>query len=368
MVTQSVKSVKSCINSPAIFWKGMPQVKSIAVEVNEQLKTQDPKETIKDYVHLDHSVLESSTLNTKLKFQEKGSKYVLNEVLSKTKDPRLFIFPCRLGDSKPFDTLVDLGSNVNLIPLCLYRTLNIGLLEGTDSTLVLADGSKAYPIGLVRNVKVQIISLKLLDNFYVVDIKKDPTCLLLVGRGFLATANAIIDCKGAKIVVGEGLNKSTYRAIQQEFCDEEESDWTTVVRRPFYGPRNDDIIIGLKKPCYLEDEYVYMCQPEESYIIRDAELNPFKDHLVFRKMIDFLGTIPINLKGNKWKPESEFDDKWDWKRPPKESDGEWHVKIEIMDPDGRHFNKTFRTMPTTRKLSSKSNPSDILDLRHFHDD
>ncbi|GKB00211.1 reverse transcriptase domain-containing protein, partial [Tanacetum coccineum] len=100
------------------------------------------------------------------------------ECHKEVKDPRLFILPWRLGDSKPFDTLADLWSNMNLIPLCLYRTLNIGLLEGTNSTLVLADGSKAYSIGLVRNVEVQIGALKLLDDFYVVDMKQDPTCPL----------------------------------------------------------------------------------------------------------------------------------------------------------------------------------------------
>ncbi|GKA39451.1 hypothetical protein Tco_0732002 [Tanacetum coccineum] len=47
-------------------------------------------------------------------------------------DPGLFTLPCRLGDSKPFDTLADLGSCVNIIPLYLFKKLNIGLLEETD--------------------------------------------------------------------------------------------------------------------------------------------------------------------------------------------------------------------------------------------
>ncbi|GJT15118.1 hypothetical protein Tco_0873824 [Tanacetum coccineum] len=37
---------------------------------------------------------------------------------------------------------------------------------------------------------------------------KDPETLLLVGRGFLATANAVIDCRMAKIAVGEGITRS----------------------------------------------------------------------------------------------------------------------------------------------------------------
>ncbi|GKF00581.1 MAK10-like protein, partial [Tanacetum coccineum] len=111
----------------------------------------------------------------------------------------------RLGDSKPFDTLADLGSCVNIIPLYLFKKRNIRLLEKTDHIFGLADGTKSYPIGIVKDVEVHIGKLKLLNDFYVIDMKKDPETPLLVGRGFLATANAVINCRMAKIAVGEGI-------------------------------------------------------------------------------------------------------------------------------------------------------------------
>nr|GEY53873.1 hypothetical protein [Tanacetum cinerariifolium] len=40
------------------------------------------------------------------------------------------------------------------------------------------------------------------------DDSKDPTCPLLVGRGFLATASVVIDCKKAKIAVREAVTRS----------------------------------------------------------------------------------------------------------------------------------------------------------------
>ncbi|GKE30929.1 hypothetical protein Tco_1446313, partial [Tanacetum coccineum] len=52
----------------------------------------------------------------------------------------------------------------------------------------------------------------------------------------------------------------------------------------------------------------------------DAEVNPFKDVLVFRKMVEFLGAIPINLKGNMWESEDLIENPIDWNRPPKEGD------------------------------------------------
>ncbi|GKB31626.1 reverse transcriptase domain-containing protein [Tanacetum coccineum] len=114
-------------------------------------------------------------------------------------DPGLFSLPCRLGDSKPFNTLVDLGSCVNIIPFYLFKKLNIRLLEETDHIFGLANGTKSYPVGIVKDVEVHIGKLKLLNDFYVIVMKKDLETPLLVGKRFLATANAVIDCRMAKI-------------------------------------------------------------------------------------------------------------------------------------------------------------------------
>ncbi|GKD10175.1 hypothetical protein Tco_1189860 [Tanacetum coccineum] len=167
-------------------------------------------------------------------------------------DPELFTLPCRLGNSKPFDTLANLGSCVNIILLYLFKKLNIELLEETDHIFGLVDGTKSYPVGIVKDVEVQIGKLKLLNDFYVIDIKKDPETPLLLGIELLATANAII------------LQKSQNSGAQT----------------PYYA-RKDFL------DCHLPGEW-------ETAI--DAELNPFKDVLVFRRMVEFLGAIPINLK------------------------------------------------------------------------
>ncbi|GKA37822.1 MAK10-like protein [Tanacetum coccineum] len=143
----------------------------------------------------------------------------LNLPVLEMEDPILFTLPCRLGDSKPFDT--DLGSYVNIIPLYLFKKLNIGLLEETDHIFGLADGTKSYPVGIVKDVEVHIGKLKLLNDFYVIDVKKDPKTLLLVGRGFLAIVNAVIDCRMAKIAVGEGITRSVFRVKGVDLGEEE---------------------------------------------------------------------------------------------------------------------------------------------------
>ncbi|GJZ67650.1 MAK10-like protein [Tanacetum coccineum] len=191
--------------------------------------------------------------------------------------------------------MADLGSCVNIIPLYLFKKLNIGLLEEIDHIFRLANGTKSYPIRIVKYVEVHIGKLKLLNDFYVIDMKKDPETPLLVGRGFLATANAIIDCRMAKIAVGEGITRSIFG------------------------------VKGVDLDCHL---------PGEWEISRDVELNPFKDTLVFRRMVEFIGAIPINLKCNMWESEDLIKKPINWDKPPKNGDGAWHAKIRLIDPDG----------------------------------
>ncbi|GKA36726.1 MAK10-like protein [Tanacetum coccineum] len=241
----------------------------------EPQQPEEPKPTLEDEfqdLHLNLSVLEvlahapiyNDILDKyieSLELGKNGSAFVQGEIPMKIEDPRLFTLPCRLGDLKPFDTLVDLRSCVKIIPLYLFKKLNIGLLEETDHIFRLPYGTKSYPIRIVKDVEVYIGKLKLLNDFYVIDIKKDPETPLLVGRGFLATANAVIDCRIARIAVGEGITRSVF------------------------GVKGVDL--GARTPYYARKDFLDCHLPGEWEIARDAKLNPFKDTLVFRRMVEF---------------------------------------------------------------------------------
>ncbi|GKC26001.1 hypothetical protein Tco_1028151 [Tanacetum coccineum] len=171
----------------------------------------------------------------------------------------------------------------------------------------------------MKNVEVYVGKLKLLEDFYIIDIEKDPACPLLVRRGFLATASAIIDCKKAKITVGEGVTRSIFEV--------------------------KEIGLGARPSYYLEKDFMNDHLLGELEIARDAELNPFKDVLMFKKMVEFLEAILINLKRNMWESEDLIEKKIDWKRPPKERDGALHIRIDMIDPDGENFNRIFQQFP-----------------------
>nr|GEY95186.1 hypothetical protein [Tanacetum cinerariifolium] len=187
----------------------------------------------------------------RLELGKNGSAFIQGEMPEKMEDLTLFTLPCRLGESKPFDTLADLGSCVDIIPLYLFKKLKIKLLEETDHVFGLADGTKSYPVGIVRNIEVHIGKLKFLNDFYVINMEKDPTTPLLVGRGFIATANAVIDCRKAKIAVEEGITRSIFEVKGIDPGEEEAPYWTMLSKRESYKPRPSSDGIGAQPRYYV---------------------------------------------------------------------------------------------------------------------
>ncbi|GKB07871.1 MAK10-like protein [Tanacetum coccineum] len=158
-------------------------------------------------------------------------------------NPGLFTLPCRLRDSKPFNTLADLGSCINIIPLYLFKKLNIGLLEEIDHIFGLADGTKSYLVGIVKDVEVHIGNTKTINlDFYVLNMKRDPKTPLLVGRRFLSTAKAVIDCRMAKIAMGEGITRSVFSVKGIDLGEEETAYWTTLGKRLYLMRRSLEVL------------------------------------------------------------------------------------------------------------------------------
>ena len=93
--------------------------------------------------------------------------------------------------------LLDLGSNVNLLPYSVYKQLGLGELNPTSITLSLAHRSIKIPKGTVEDVLIQVDKLYYPVNFVVLDI--EPVAIgtnyvpIILGRPFLATSNVIIN-------------------------------------------------------------------------------------------------------------------------------------------------------------------------------
>ena len=92
---------------------------------------------------------------------------------------------------------------MNLMPYSVYKQLGLGELKPTNITLSLADRSVKIPKGMVEDVLVKIDKFYYPVDFVVLDtepISSEPNHVpIILGRPFLATTNAIINCRNGVI-------------------------------------------------------------------------------------------------------------------------------------------------------------------------
>ena len=99
--------------------------------------------------------------------------------------------------------LLDLGASVNLLPYSMYRQLGLGELKPTSITLSLADRSIKIPKGTIEDVLIQVDKFYYPVDFVVLDTKSVAEGAnyvpIILGRPFLATSNAVINCRNGVV-------------------------------------------------------------------------------------------------------------------------------------------------------------------------
>ena len=130
---------------------------------------------------------------------EQVSSIIQSKYPVKYKDPGSPTISVNIGGNSIDKSLLDLGASVNLMPYSVYKQLGLGELKPTNITLSLAYRSVKIPKGMVEDVLVKIDKFYYLVDFVVFDtepITNEPNHVpIILGRPFLATANAIINCR-----------------------------------------------------------------------------------------------------------------------------------------------------------------------------
>ncbi|GJZ34933.1 hypothetical protein Tco_0580750 [Tanacetum coccineum] len=129
--------------------------------------------------------------------------------------------------------------------------------------------------------------------------------------------NPIMDKYDGQIAVGEGIIRSIFSVKGVDLGEEEAPYWTTLGKRESYKPHPSSDGVGTQILYYVRKDFLNCHFPGECEIARDAEINPFKDVLVFGRMVEFLRAIPINLKSNMWESEYLINNPINWNKPPK---------------------------------------------------
>ena len=128
---------------------------------------------------------------------EQVSAIIQSKTPVKYKDPGSPTISVNIGGTCIDKALLDLGASVNLLPYSVYKQLGLGEIKPTNITLSLVDRSVKIPKGVVEDVLVKVDKFYYPVDFVVLDtrpIASGPNHMpIILGRPFLATANAIIN-------------------------------------------------------------------------------------------------------------------------------------------------------------------------------
>jgi hypothetical protein len=142
---------------------------------------------------------------------EQVSSQIQHNTPPKFKDPGTPTISCVIGNTKIERTLRNLGAGVNLLPYSVYQQLGLGELKPTSTVLQLADRSIKKPRGIVEDVLIKVDKFYYPVDFIVLDTEPVPypnkQILVILGRLFLATTNACINCHTGVMKISFGNMK-----------------------------------------------------------------------------------------------------------------------------------------------------------------
>ncbi|XP_021975436.1 uncharacterized protein LOC110870562 [Helianthus annuus] len=158
----------------------------------------------------------STVPNTKFNETLLTSSYQMNSGLEKDaevendKEYGAPIVPIRVGKLKIPHALLDYGASMSVLPGDLYEMYDFGPLQDEDTMASLADESWRRPRGIVKNVMIRLGELEYPVDFLVLDYATTEMASqqrVILGRTFLYTANAQINCRDGIIIMTEKSRK-----------------------------------------------------------------------------------------------------------------------------------------------------------------
>ncbi|XP_058783841.1 uncharacterized protein LOC131658579 [Vicia villosa] len=118
----------------------------------------------------------------------------------KKKDLGAVAIPCTINDKMFKKVLIDSGSSVSLMPLSIFRKLEIGKISESETKLKFADHTiKSY--GIAEDVLVEIHNFVFPVDFHIMDIHEDEETHILFRRPFLLISRCNLDLEKGTLMV-----------------------------------------------------------------------------------------------------------------------------------------------------------------------
>ena len=225
---------------------------------------------------------------------ENVSAIINHRMPDKYKDPGSPTISCIIRDYRVKHALLDLGVSVNLIPFSVYEQLGLGELKPTKTTLQLADRSIRIPRGVLEDVLVQVDKVYYPVDFIVLDTRPTvnigPQIPVILGRPFLATSNAIINCRSGVIQMSFGnmtIELNAFNIDNQQEDEDEEVHEINMINSivedeslsPFYfGPLDELVTHSLDENDNMIRDMVTLFESVSAYDVsreKDVETIPF---------------------------------------------------------------------------------------------
>ncbi|GKA23920.1 MAK10-like protein [Tanacetum coccineum] len=214
------KSIKTPKNEEAMEAPGsQPVVYYLKHKINEKLI-----EGLVDNDRFNNSLSGTRVVNKKgktYKVLPRGPVYdaILKKKITKKEDiGGNFEIPCNIGGQKGINALVDQGSDVNVMPYTTYMKLTIKRPAEIDIKYSLASHSYIYPLGIAKDVLVEVVEHVYPVDFVIPDIKEDEKRPFILGTPFLITAKAIIKFNKGTITLRSGKSKISFHRIPKSLC------------------------------------------------------------------------------------------------------------------------------------------------------
>ena len=175
----------------------------LRMRLTDMLKMNPYAKYMKEIVTNKRKILEAEISTMLANYNFKGG------IPKKLGDPGVPTIPCSIKRNYVKTALCDLGAGVSVMPLSLYRRLDLNKLTPTEISLQMADKSTAIPVGICEDVPVVVANVTILTDFVILDIPEDDSMSIILGRPFLNTAGAVIDCNKGNVTFHVNGNEHT---------------------------------------------------------------------------------------------------------------------------------------------------------------
>ncbi|GJW41880.1 reverse transcriptase domain-containing protein [Tanacetum coccineum] len=205
---------------------------------------------------------------------------LLKTLPKKHGDPGKFLIPCDFSELEGCLALADIGANINLVTLSVWKKLMLPELIPTRMTLELANRSIAYSVGIAEDVFVQVGKFMFPADFIVIDYDVDPHVPLILGRPFLRTACALVDVYGEELTLRVGDEKITFNVASTSKYPHKHGDDPT--------PSSDLVVTSLSPSLTPFGDSDFLLEETDAFLALDDSIPPEIDNRIYDSEGDIL--------------------------------------------------------------------------------